>query len=282
MSWRLQRELADRLGLRVSLGLGGNKLVSQVASRIAKLAGLVTVAAGEESAFLAPLPTGWLPGMSASQRKLLGLLGVRSIGMLAQVPVELAECVLGPVGKTLVERAQGVDKRPVLAGMRRDVFEEGITFEKDMCHAHRIDAHLFALSEAMGARLRRLGLGVKWLKLRLTYTDRYTVEHTMTLTRAAHIDRHIYEEAVLLLKRAYRRRVKVRALHLVAVNPVPIPGQLELFRPNNGKLASLCRACDLIREKYPGQTVLRYGKTFQLDRFPETPERKEVRPAANG
>jgi DNA polymerase-4 len=59
----LQRRLWDELQVPASFGLAANKLVAQIASKLRKPQGFVTVAPGAEEAFLAPLSIGRLPGI---------------------------------------------------------------------------------------------------------------------------------------------------------------------------------------------------------------------------
>ena len=59
----LQRRIWDELQIPVSIGLASNKLVAQIASKLRKPRGFVVVPVGGESAFLAPLPIGKLPGV---------------------------------------------------------------------------------------------------------------------------------------------------------------------------------------------------------------------------
>ncbi len=264
LAWKVQKELAGAVRLSASLGLAGNKLTSQVASKAAKRGGLVVVPAGGERAFLGAFPVSWLPGVRASHWKTLSMLGIRTIGSLSQVPPFLAECVLGSFGRTLVERAGGIDNRPVRLGKREALIEESVTFRDDLVDLARIDPQLYALSETLGRTLRRQGLGARGVRLRLSYTDGCEVTRGARLGEVTHSDRLFYKNAVFLLKRAYTRRVKVRALHLGAVRPVPLSGQMDLFPSENSTLDRLYQACDAIREKYPGKKVLCFGRTFGL------------------
>ena len=68
---KLQAEIRDDLGLPSSIGIAGNKLVAKIATEVGKKAGrgnsapfgLTIVPAGEEAAFLAPLPADMLWGV---------------------------------------------------------------------------------------------------------------------------------------------------------------------------------------------------------------------------
>ena len=265
LAWRLQKEIAETLRLRISLGVGANKLVSQIASRVAKRSGLIDVPPGEEERFLAPYPVGWLPGVGPAWEQTLRALGVRTIGTLAAVPVPLVEHVFGSFGATLAARAHGVDNRPVLPGCRgAGGIESTATFREDLLCARRLDAQLYALAEDLGRTLRRRGRGAKRLRLQLIYTDGYSIARAAYPPRITALDRELYLAAAPLLERALRRRVKVRMLRLSVPSALPFREQGDLFHPARGRLAALYQACDTIREKYGGGTALRFGKTVTL------------------
>jgi DNA polymerase-4 len=68
------------------VGVAGSKLVAKVASEKAKPDGLLEVAAGNESAFLAPLTIGEMPGIGRKTEGTLRGLGINTIGKLAEMP----------------------------------------------------------------------------------------------------------------------------------------------------------------------------------------------------
>jgi DNA polymerase-4 len=72
---QLQRSIADELGITVSLGIGANKLISQIASKLRKPNALVEVPAGTERDFLAPLASNWLRGWARSSGRDFGKWG---------------------------------------------------------------------------------------------------------------------------------------------------------------------------------------------------------------
>jgi DNA polymerase-4 len=267
VAWNLQKEVATRFSLNVSLGLAANKLVSQIASRAAKRAGLVDVPPGSERRFIAGFPVNWLPGVGETWAHTFAALGVRTIGTLAEIPDPVIERVFGPRGRILAARARGIDNRPVLPGKNggraAERVEASVTFEDDVICADFLDARLYALVEHVGRQLRRMRGGARSIRLRLTYTDGYCAAHTASFPRATALDRDLYQEARVLLKRAFGRRVKVRALQLAVPSVDPFVEQGDLFLPARRKLAGLCQVCDAIREKHGDGKILQFGKTFR-------------------
>ena len=66
---RLRREVRDRVGLPITVGVARTKFLAKVASGVAKPDGLLIVPAGVELAFLHPLPVGRLWGVGPVTRR---------------------------------------------------------------------------------------------------------------------------------------------------------------------------------------------------------------------
>src|SRR5438094_943638 len=83
-------------------------------------AGLMVVEPGSEAELLAPLPLRALPGLGpAAERRLTGL-GLRTVGDVAAMPVDVLQARLGSQGAALHLMARGIDDRPVaLPGQAR-------------------------------------------------------------------------------------------------------------------------------------------------------------------
>ncbi|MCU0788242.1 MAG: DNA polymerase IV [Verrucomicrobia bacterium] len=59
----IRKAIGQKLKISVSEGIGPNKLISAIASKLRKPAALEEVPRGGEEAFLHPLPNQWLPGI---------------------------------------------------------------------------------------------------------------------------------------------------------------------------------------------------------------------------
>jgi DNA polymerase-4 len=113
MAWRAQKEIRQRLRLDASLGVAANKMVSRIASKITRPAGLQDVPHGDESSFLSPLPVDLLPGVGARTQEQMEELNVRIIRDLALMRQEHLTLVFGRFGFVLHQRALGIDDTPV-------------------------------------------------------------------------------------------------------------------------------------------------------------------------
>jgi DNA polymerase-4 len=85
-------------GLMASVGLSATKYVAKVASACRKPDGLTVVPPEEAKAWLAPLPVSWLWGAGPKTQARLHLLGLHTIGDVADADVKLLSTKLGSAG----------------------------------------------------------------------------------------------------------------------------------------------------------------------------------------
>ena len=76
----LAQQIRENLKITVSQGLASNKFCSAVASKLKKPNHFLEVPTGEERAFLAPLPTRWLPGVGTRTEPIFLQAGLCKIG----------------------------------------------------------------------------------------------------------------------------------------------------------------------------------------------------------
>lgn len=256
----LQRELAANVGLDVSVGVGSNKLVSQVAALRAKRKRLVEVFTGYEPAFLSSLPVNRLPDLEPALAEALEKLAVRKVSDLAKLDLQLLEAAFGFWGRRLHEWAHGIDQRPVSPKREELVRTARADFPTDEMHRDVIVRELFTLAERLGETLRAERFAAGKLGLTIGYSDTQRVSGSRLLPAATDLDRELYEAAERLLERLFIRRVRVRSLILVAGRLRCSVWQRNLFgRDVRLKWRELYSAVDKVRGKY-GQGALRFGR----------------------
>src|SRR5579863_5548965 len=109
----IRKAISQSLKISVSEGLGVNKLVSQIASKLHKPAAFFEVPPGREIPFLHPLPNKWLPGIGPKAAGRLNAAGLARIGQIAGTPPDLLHILMGNMARTLREQANGIDERPL-------------------------------------------------------------------------------------------------------------------------------------------------------------------------
>ena len=105
--------LHRRLGLMLSVGIARGKFAARVAAATARPGTSKVVESGYEASFLAPLPCSYLPASEAMLWR-LKLLGLETIGDVAQLPLGAFQQQFGPEGKRCWELANGIDNEPLV------------------------------------------------------------------------------------------------------------------------------------------------------------------------
>ncbi|UCD10910.1 MAG: DNA polymerase IV [Nitrospinaceae bacterium] len=257
---RILNEIRSKVGINASTGIASNKLLAKVASAMAKPSGLLWIAPGMEGRFLAPLPVDRLPGIGPKSGERFRRLGVRTVGHLAQLPLELLQEVYGQWGDKIHLRARGICQSPVVgqADDARSISRE-ITFETDSIDPAFLKATLSYLSEKATAKLRAQGLYARSVTLKLRYSDFRTVTRSHTLDEATARDADVISTALGLLDRLLKGRTRVRLIGIALSSLTRSPSlQASLFAdPSPEKWDRLYQGIDRIRHKYGFRSILR-------------------------
>ena len=117
---RLRRDVLERVGLPITVGVARTKFLAKVASGVAKPDGLLVVPPDGELAFLHPLPVERLWGVGPATARKLRDRGIRTVGQVAQLGEAALVSMLGrAAGRHLHALAHNRDPRPVRVGRRR-------------------------------------------------------------------------------------------------------------------------------------------------------------------
>jgi nucleotidyltransferase/DNA polymerase involved in DNA repair len=264
----LKERIHGRLQLTASVGVASCKLVAKVASDMRKPDGLVVVPAGEEAAFLSPLPVRRLWGVGPKMEERLIPLGIHTIGDLARADSARLERKLGTHGFDLQKLARGEDDRPVVAdrGEAKSLGAEH-TFGEDVAELDTLRRTLLELSDHVARRLRRHGLQGR------TVTLKYRDEEFETLTRAETAEQPtdsgdaIFAVAWRLFQKVHGRR-KVRLLG-VTLSHFGATAQLGLFAPATAEATPAERVRDALADRFGRDAVTRASLL-------ESPRRRRV------
>ena len=104
---RLQRDLA--LSPSPAIGIATNRLTARIAALGQEPGAVALAPAGEEAAFLAPLPIDLLPDLEPPLRERLSTLGIRRIGDLQAMPAGMLAAHFGKEGRRLHHLARGME-----------------------------------------------------------------------------------------------------------------------------------------------------------------------------
>ncbi|GAC1459105.1 MAG: DNA polymerase IV [Candidatus Limnocylindrales bacterium] len=254
----LKRAVREELGLVLSVGIATNKLCAKIGSDLRKPDGLVIVPPGEEAAFLAPLPLSRLWGVGPKTRGLLEEIGMRTIGDLARARPEILGTRFGEHGRSIWERANGIDDSTVEPEVEAKSVGHEYTFERDTGDAAQIEATLLRLAEGVGRRLRAGNSRARTITLKLRVAPFETRTRQRTLAEPTHDDLRLYETARALLRAALaadRAAGRVAPVRLVGVSASGLVAGEQLGLFESARTARLNAALDAVRDRF-GDTAL--------------------------
>jgi DNA polymerase-4 len=179
---RLRREVRERVGLPITVGVARTKFLAKVASGVAKPDGLLVVPPDGELAFLHPLPVERLWGVGPVTAGKLRDRGVTTVGEVARLGEPTLVSMVGQaVGRHLHALAHNRDPRPVDTGRRRRSIGSQRALGRSPTSPEDLDAAVIALVERVTRRMRKAGRTGRTVVLRLRFDDfsRATRSHTL-------------------------------------------------------------------------------------------------------
>jgi DNA polymerase-4 len=183
---RLRRDVAERVGLPITVGVARTKFLAKVASGVAKPDGLLVVPPEGELAFLHPLPVERLWGVGAVTAKKLHDRGIRTVGQVAELAEPTLVSLLGRAsGRHLHALAHNHDRRPVQTGRRRrSMGAQRALGRRAPRSPEALDTVVVALVDRLTRRLRAARRVCRTVVLRLRFDDFSRATRSHTLPRA--------------------------------------------------------------------------------------------------
>jgi DNA polymerase-4 len=179
---QLRRDVRERVGLPITVGVARTKHLAKVASGVAKPDGLLVVPPDRELAFLHPLPVERLWGVGPVTATKLRDLGITTVGQVAELAEAALVSLLGRAsGRHLHSLAHNRDPRRVDVHRRRRSMGAQRALGRSPTSLAEVDASLVALVDRVTGRMRTAGRVGRTVVLRLRFDDfsRATRSHTM-------------------------------------------------------------------------------------------------------
>lgn len=239
-------------GLTCSVGIAANKFLAKIASDLHKPDGLTVVPAGEEAAFLAPLPIQRLWGVGPKTAARIEAMGLHTIGDLARADPARLRRRFGNQGDHLRALSLGLDDRPVDPGHDRKSVGSEQTLAEDVRGRPAVERLLRDHAERVARDLRQAGLKARGARVKVRYQEGFVLA-----TRDHRQDTPFDDSATLfamcrdLLDRLDldrpMRLVGVAAFDLVAPGDAVQGG---LFEPEPERRSRVEHALDALRAKF--------------------------------
>lgn len=251
----LRQKIMKESGLPISFGMSVNKTVSKVATGEAKPNNQIRIDKGTEKPFLSPLSVKKIPMVGDKMYQTLRGLGVRYIGTVQEMPLELLERVFGQNGTQLWRKANGIDNSPVIPFHERKSISTERTFDRDTTDVSKLKGILAAMAENLAFQLRRGNKLAACVTVKVRYSDfnTHTLQQRIPYTSADHL---LIPRVLELFERLYNKRLLIRLVGVRFSELVQGGYQIDLF-DDSEELISLYNAMDKIRNRFGDRAVLR-------------------------
>jgi len=269
----IRKAIGQKLKITVSEGIGSNKLVSAVASKLNKPASFHEVPAGGEAAFLHPLPNKWLPGVGPKTSARLNAAGLALICQIAGTPLEMLELLLGNQARSIRQYAHGVDDSPLVAAREpQKSFGQQETFAGDVTDEEYIQATLRRMADHLFTKVREEGRSIRTLTVKVRYNDMAEDQVSESLLEPTDLETEVYSRLNMMLNAAWKRRVSLRLVSLKLSNVYDSRFRselaLEVSAQRQEARSKLASVIDDLRRSHGSSVILR-GHDFRL-RTPPT------------
>jgi len=257
---RLRRNVLERVGLPITVGIARTKFLAKVASGVAKPNGLLLVTPERELAFLHPLPVERLWGVGRVTATKLHNRGITTVGQVAGLEEPLLVAMLGrAAGRHLHALAHNRDPRPVRVGRRRSSIGGQRALGRTPRSMDDVDAIVVGLVDRLARRLRSGRRACRTVVLRLRFADFSRATRSHTLPRATTETQAILDVARGLLAAA-TPTIEKHGLTLVglALTGLEDGRAVQLVLPLDRRHdAALDAALDEVRDRFGATAVTR-------------------------
>ncbi|MSQ28182.1 MAG: DNA polymerase IV [Dehalococcoidia bacterium] len=217
----IKAEVRRRTGLTVSVGAGASKLVAKVASGHGKPDGVVVVPAGDEAAFLGPLPVAVLWGVGPKAVAALEARAIRTVAHLAEAEPAVLRAIFGNRALAVAAMARGEDQRPVEPVRDHKSVGAERTFSRDLGDGPELRAVVERIAAEVGSRLGAQGLDAGTVTLKLRYFDFRTITRQTRLGEPSADAEVLRNVACRLLEQTIQPADRFRLLGITTSNFAP-------------------------------------------------------------
>lgn len=249
----LRRKIMRESGLPVSYGLASNKLVSKVATNEIKPNGQIQIPFGSEKQFLSPLAVNKIPGIGSKTSALLCQMGVETVKLLSEIPVEMLQHLLGKPGLELWRKANGIDETPVIPYQEQKSISTEQTFQQDSIDLEFLRSTLTRMTEKIAFELRSQQKLTGCVTVKIRYSNFDTVTRQKSIAYS-NVDHYLIQTARDLFDVLYNRRLRVRLIGIRFTQLIAGHYQIKLYEDNE-EMIRLYQAIDSVKKRF-GENLL--------------------------
>lgn len=216
---KLKKEVFEKTGLTVSVGIASNKYIAKIASGLNKPDGLCYVPSGEEENFMLSLPLSKLWGAGTKTQEKIKSFGFYTTKDIHNTPLSSLIVFFGScTGTFLYNAVRGKEVETFSEETKSHSISAEETYSYDLTDIFTIETALLKLCYEVRFRLLDEGWHTKTLHVKIRYEDFSTVSVQSTFQRAISSVEDMYEKVCTLFKNKYDFGKGIRLLGVGAFN----------------------------------------------------------------
>ena len=255
---RLKKEVFEKTGLTVSVGLASTKYCAKIASGLQKPDGLTIVPFGGETEFMLSLPLTKVWGAGKKTLAKLEQYGIKTTRDIYTRSEKLLQSLFGnAVGSFLYHSVRGNEGADFRAEPKSRSISAENTYEYDLTNPEIIETAILDLCHTVMFRSLREKVRSTTVALKIRYEDFSTVSVQTTSERYVSSVDDLFERAKALLEKKRDARLGIRLLGVAMQNleDDTTPRQQELFDFGDEKKRKLESAILKAQEKDPSLKI---------------------------
>lgn len=251
---RLKREVKEKTGLTVSVGMASTKYVAKIASGISKPDGFFVVSNGKESEFILSLPLEKLWGVGEKTLQRLRYYNIKTTHDIFIRSKPILENIFGKAGGNFLYNAvRGNEQENFNLEAKSHSISAENTYSYDLTDSYSIETALFELCYTVMFRSHREKLVSQTVCVKIRYDDFSTVTVQGTEERDVSSMDDLFRRVKKLFEKKYKKGTGIRLLGVAMQNVVSSENtrQQELFDFGEEKKRKVEQAIQKLKEKDP-------------------------------
>lgn len=251
---KLKKEIFQKTGLTVSVGIASTKYLAKIASDIKKPDGIFLIEPGTETDFMMSLPLKKMWGLGEKSLSKLKSKGITTAKQIFEKPLPLLKAFFGDaMGNFLFNAVRGQEKETFNQKPKNHSLSAENTYQTDLYDSSAIDTALLELCSTVIFRMRKERVRSSCLSIKIRYDDFSTTTVQETSGREISSIEDMFERAKALFKKKYEKSRGIRLLGVGVFNTEKngTPHQQELFDFGNEKKRKVEEAVLKLSEKNP-------------------------------
>ena len=263
---RIRQEVREEIGVTVSIGVSFNKVFAKLGSDYKKPDAVTVISRENFRDIVYRLPAKDLLFVGRKTAEELRLLGINSIGELADTADTVMRMKFGKHGEMLLKYARGEDDSPVIGESEREDTKSvgsGHTFKRDILGIEEASVGLSHLSEDVARRLRDLGFMCRTVQLSIKDEYLRVIQRQSPIEPPSDLASEIKATALSILEREWSPTRPIRMLTVTAQNLVKadtVTEQISFFDEDKSVDRTKSRkkeeTIEKIRQKFGNESIL--------------------------